>query len=185
MGASVGESWLSVPWNGVGYSTRFSQLLFLFDRQALVEILLLSGGTPYANFKGTHTSQIRQSLCDCWSTIYSQYAALVFKRTDLAHAWGREKGFHTTLVGSICERRGEVERKKRSDIGKTLNDEQKASFRKKLRQKRGLEDDAANMDESFLGAVQFNMGGDMEPNHHHGQHHGHMGFGQSSDSVPL
>ena len=50
-----------------------------------MEILLLSGGTPYANFK------------------------------DLAHAWGREKGFHHVLVNNVCERRGEVERKRRSD----------------------------------------------------------------------
>jgi hypothetical protein len=54
---------------------------------ALVEILLLSGGTPHANFR------------------------------DLAHAWGRERGFHQVLAGSVCTRRGEVERKKRSDAG--------------------------------------------------------------------
>ena len=54
---------------------------------ALVEIMLLSGGTPHANFK------------------------------DLAHAWGRERGFHQVLAGSVCTRRGEVERKKRSDAG--------------------------------------------------------------------
>mmetsp|Transcript_17601 Transcript_17601/g.26082 ORF Transcript_17601/g.26082 Transcript_17601/m.26082 type:complete len:328 (-) Transcript_17601:110-1093(-) len=62
-----------------------------WERQlALVEILLLSGGTPYANFK------------------------------DLAHGWGREKGFHHLLVSSVCERRGEVERKKRSDAGREI-----------------------------------------------------------------
>ncbi len=55
--------------------------------KALFEILLLSGGTPDADFK------------------------------DLAHAWGREKGFHTVLACSICERRGEVQRKKRKDAG--------------------------------------------------------------------
>lgn len=55
---------------------------------ALVEIMLLSGGTPHANFK------------------------------DLAHAWGREKGFHQVLASSVCTRRGEVQRKKRSDAGK-------------------------------------------------------------------
>mgnify|MGYP004098343519 CR=1 FL=1 len=32
---------------------------------------------------------------------------------ELSHAWGREKGFHNVLVSQICERRGEVERKKR------------------------------------------------------------------------
>ena len=55
---------------------------------ALVEILLLSGGTPHADFK------------------------------HLAYAWGRERGFHQILSSSVCTRRGEVERKKRSDAGK-------------------------------------------------------------------
>lgn len=63
-----------------------------WERQlALVEILLLSGGTPHANFK------------------------------DLAHAWGREKGFHTIITNNVCQRKGEVERKRRSDVGKVLN----------------------------------------------------------------
>eukprot|EP00934_Nitzschia_sp_Nitz4_P001495 Nitzschia sp. Nitz4//scaffold97_size77645//43681//44984//NITZ4_005520-RA/size77645-augustus-gene-0.77-mRNA-1//-1//CDS//3329560662//1495//frame0 len=78
-----------------------------WERQlALVEILLLSGGTPFASFK------------------------------DLAHAWGREKGFHHTLASNVCERRGEVERKRRSDAGKTLTDEQRESFRNKLKRSR-------------------------------------------------
>ena len=60
--------------------------------QALVEILLLSGGTPHANFD------------------------------DLAHAWGREKGFHRLLASNVCERRGEVERKRRvSDPDISIN----------------------------------------------------------------
>jgi len=61
---------------------------------ALVEILLLSGGTPKANFR------------------------------DLAHAWGRERGFHQVLASSVCTRRGEVERKKRSDAGKKASRQQ-------------------------------------------------------------
>jgi hypothetical protein len=73
--------------------------------QALVEILLLSGGTPYANFK------------------------------DLAHAWGREKGFHHVLVNSVCERRGEVERKRRSDAGRILSSEEKSAVRQKLKKR--------------------------------------------------
>lgn len=40
------------------------------------------------------------------------------------------------LVHSVCERRGEVERKRRSDAGKVLSEQAKASFRKKLRQTR-------------------------------------------------
>ena len=78
----------------------------LSTHQALVEILLLSGGTPYANFK------------------------------DLAHAWGREKGFHHLLATSVCERRGEVERKKRSDAGRTMTNEQRQLFRDKLKRAR-------------------------------------------------
>jgi hypothetical protein len=82
--------------------TSLSSQLEPWERQlALVEVLLLSGGTPYANFK------------------------------DLAHGWGREKGFHNLLATSVCERRGEVERKKRSDYG------QSGSSRKKKAKKTG------------------------------------------------
>ncbi|KAI2495712.1 hypothetical protein MHU86_18801 [Fragilaria crotonensis] len=87
--------------------TSLSSQLEPWERQlALVEILLLSGGTPYANFK------------------------------DLAHAWGREKGFHHLLATSVCERRGEVERKKRSDAGRTMTNEQRQLFRDKLKRAR-------------------------------------------------
>ena len=72
----------------------------------LVEILLLSGGTPYANFK------------------------------DLAHAWGREKGFHHVLASNVCERRGEVERKRRSDKGRVFTEEEKETLRAKLKKSR-------------------------------------------------
>ena len=58
---------------------------YFCNAQALIEILLLSGGTPHANFR------------------------------HLAHAWGRERGFHHVLINTICERRGEVDRKRRSD----------------------------------------------------------------------
>lgn len=64
--------------------------------------MLLSGGIPQASFK------------------------------DLAHAWGREKGFHTVLTSSVCERWGEVERKRRSDLGRTLSTQDKAAFKEKL-----------------------------------------------------
>ena len=62
-----------------------SQLESWEKQLALVEIFLLSGGTPHANFK------------------------------DLAHAWGRERGFHQVLALELCKRRGEVDRKRRSD----------------------------------------------------------------------
>lgn len=77
-----------------------------------MEILLLSGGTAYANFK------------------------------DLAHAWGREKGFHHLLATSVCERRGEVERKRRSDAGRILSDAERAQFRSKLKRSRTGEEEA-------------------------------------------
>lgn len=47
--------------------------------------MLLSGGTPGA----------------CWK--------------DLAHAWGREYGFHSSLVTAVFDRHGNVERKRRND----------------------------------------------------------------------
>lgn len=71
---------------------------------------MLSGGTPYANFK------------------------------DLSHAWGREKGFHHLLATSVCERRGEVERKKRSDAGRQMTPEQRQVFRDKLKRARITKD---------------------------------------------
>ena len=55
---------------------------------------------------------------------------------DLAHAWGREKGFHNVLISQVCERRGEITRKKRSDSGRQLSQEQKASFKEKLQRSR-------------------------------------------------
>lgn len=51
---------------------------------------------------------------------------------DLAHAWGRETGFHNVLCHQVCERRGEIVRKKRSDTGKMFTREQKEKFRAKL-----------------------------------------------------
>jgi hypothetical protein len=68
---------------------------------------LLSGGTPYANFR------------------------------HLAHAWGRDRGFHHVLVNTVCSRRGEVERKKRKDAKEPLSDS-----------KRPRTHDSINQDES-------------------------------------
>ena len=65
--------------------------------------MLISGGVPSANFK------------------------------DLSHAWGREKGFHTVLVNAICERRGEVDRKRRTDAG-SLKSSTTSGAPKKARQ---------------------------------------------------
>lgn len=83
--------------------------------QCLVEILLLSGGTPYANFK------------------------------DLAHAWGRERGFHINLTSNVCERRGEVERRRRADFGKRLTADQREALRQKIQRTRSIERAVASM----------------------------------------
>ncbi|KAL3789182.1 hypothetical protein ACHAW5_002441 [Stephanodiscus triporus] len=61
----------------------------------------------------------------------------------LAHAWGREKGFHKIMIEKHCSRRGELERKKRVDAGvptipekrvayKTNRDATKAAKKRKL-----------------------------------------------------
>lgn len=87
-----------------------------------MEILLLSGGTAYANFK------------------------------DLAHAWGREKGFHHLLATSVCERRGEVERKRRSDAGRTLTEAERVAFRNKLKKAR-VEGEEEAKEDAEMAAV--------------------------------
>mmetsp|Transcript_5976 Transcript_5976/g.8694 ORF Transcript_5976/g.8694 Transcript_5976/m.8694 type:complete len:780 (+) Transcript_5976:48-2387(+) len=51
---------------------------------------------------------------------------------DLAHAWGREKGFHNIIMNQVCNRRGELERKRRSDTGKVYSQDQKRNFKEKL-----------------------------------------------------
>lgn len=124
MGASAGTLLLNDCVNQSCVCVRVhvcSMYLFISNvclpyTQALVEILLLSGGTAYANFK------------------------------DLAHAWGREKGFHHLLATSVCERRGEVERKKRSDAGRTMTPEQRQAFRDKLKKAR-LNKDGKDVDD--------------------------------------
>jgi hypothetical protein len=61
-----------------------------WERQlAVVETLLLGGGTPYANFQ------------------------------NLAHGWGRTKGFHSALITNVCERRGDIIRKRRNEFEAT------------------------------------------------------------------
>lgn len=95
-----------------------------------MEILLLSGGTPYANFRA------------------------------LAHAWGRERGFHNLLANSICERRGDIERKRRSDAGRTLTSEQKESFKQKLRKTRQFKTDRkeGDSDDESMGEEEDEEG---------------------------
>lgn len=74
-----------VHTNTLFHNNREELRLTLKISQALIEILLLSGGTPFANFR------------------------------HLAHAWGRDRGFHHVLINTVCERRGEIDRKRRSD----------------------------------------------------------------------
>ena len=49
----------------------------------------------------------------------------------LAHAWGREKGFHKIMLEHHCSRRGDLARKKRADAGVPLTDEKKAAIKEK------------------------------------------------------
>mmetsp|Transcript_17605 Transcript_17605/g.20376 ORF Transcript_17605/g.20376 Transcript_17605/m.20376 type:complete len:274 (+) Transcript_17605:97-918(+) len=48
-----------------------------------------------------------------------------------SHAWGRDKRFITNLVGQICERKGDMSRKNRSDMGKKLTESEKTRLREK------------------------------------------------------
>lgn len=95
MGAATGEFTLKQTPKAISVSD------FVLVVQAVVEILLLSGGCPYANFK------------------------------DLAYAWGRERNFHQAVISTVFDRRGEIQRKKRSDTGVLLTEEQKQSLRDK------------------------------------------------------
>lgn len=93
--------------------------------QALVEILLLSGVTPNAVFRGAFPSVAGVNALSALAPYLTFVPPLPHTlktqtRTDLAHAWGREKNFHLVLVNTVCSRRGEVERKKRSNAGTRL-----------------------------------------------------------------
>lgn len=129
---------------------------------------------------------------------------------DLAHAWGREKGFHTVLCSQICDRGGEIGRKRRKDVGKKYSEDQRKSFRKKMQgtwsAKKAKK--AKTTDEQTLVAAQETAaaaaagdgdvgqvldGGMMEMEHaspelgdHQYHHHGidHMMMGQGEESHP-
>lgn len=49
----------------------------------------------------------------------------------LAHAWGREKGFHKLMIEKHCQRRGDLERKKRVDAGLSMSTEKRAVHKMK------------------------------------------------------
>lgn len=49
----------------------------------------------------------------------------------IAHAWGREKGFQKLLPFQHCQRRGDVERKKRVDAGMSMSAEKRAAHNMK------------------------------------------------------
>jgi hypothetical protein len=67
---------------------------------------------------------------------------------DLAHAWGREKGFHNILTGQVCERHGELERKKRSDVGKLYSTEEREAFKTKLKKAKSTNGNGSVSDDS-------------------------------------
>jgi len=69
---------------------------------------------------------------------------------ELAYAWGREKGFHHLVANSVCERRGEVERKRRSDAGRTMTPEERDAFKRKLKRARGSGSDQEDHDPKQL-----------------------------------
>eukprot|EP00579_Thalassiosira_antarctica_P017593 CAMPEP_0201928732 /NCGR_PEP_ID=MMETSP0903-20130614/21582_1 /ASSEMBLY_ACC=CAM_ASM_000552 /TAXON_ID=420261 /ORGANISM="Thalassiosira antarctica, Strain CCMP982" /LENGTH=434 /DNA_ID=CAMNT_0048467297 /DNA_START=27 /DNA_END=1331 /DNA_ORIENTATION=+ len=50
----------------------------------------------------------------------------------LAHAWGREKGFHKLMLDKHCARRGDLDRKKRVDAGVPMSMEKKAAYKVKF-----------------------------------------------------
>ena len=64
-----------------------------------MESLLLGGGTPYASFQ------------------------------NLAHGWGRTKGFHSALVNDVCQQRGDIIRKRKVEFQLNNNgDAKRAAF---------------------------------------------------------
>ena len=89
---------------------------------------------------------------------------------DLAHAWGREKGFHNLLVSQMCERRGDLSRKRRSDVGKSLSDKEKATFRTKLiktrSEKRAKFDSTNNNGESGSNESAIQVEKEQQQQHH-------------------
>ena len=54
----------------------------------------------------------------------------------LAHAWGREKGFHKLMIEKHCQRRGDLDRKKRVDAGTTMTAEKRANYRAKFEERK-------------------------------------------------
>lgn len=63
-----------------------------------MEILLLGGGTPYASFQ------------------------------NLAHGWGRKRGFHSSLVNGVCDRRGDIIRKRKNEFGDDVSSTKRNSI---------------------------------------------------------
>ena len=47
----------------------------------------------------------------------------------LAHAWGRERGFHKLMIDKHCARRGDLDRKKRVDAGQPMAAEKKVAYK--------------------------------------------------------
>ena len=49
----------------------------------------------------------------------------------IAHAWGREKGFHKIMIEKHCSRRGDLDRIKRVDVGVPVDPEKRAMYKMK------------------------------------------------------
>ena len=75
----------------------------------------------------------------------------------LGHAWGREKGFHKMMVEKHCGRRGELDRKSRSDAGKPMTEEKRLSFQTKLRATKATRKRKAEELQQQLGEVSVPM----------------------------
>lgn len=94
----------------------------------------MSGGTPFASFR------------------------------DLAHAWGREKGFHIVLASNIFDRRGETERKRRSDAGRLLTEDEKLNFRRKIKKAK-----LATAAATAAATASMEAAVELTPDEHHQQ----------------
>ncbi|KAL3801116.1 hypothetical protein HJC23_002409 [Cyclotella cryptica] len=66
----------------------------------------------------------------------------------LAHAWGRDQNqFRKHLIGSLCSRRGELARKRRSDFGSKLPEEKRVKASEKALTTKKLRREAARYKE--------------------------------------
>lgn len=101
----------------------------------MLETLLLSGGTPHASFR------------------------------DLAHAWGREHNFHRVLISTIFSRRGQVERKRRSDARAPVDDAKKSRHISSPEENDDGDDDNEQQDDGKPAAQPQSKRANRDPGH--------------------